>query len=519
MEGKESAAPPSLPVGDGDATQGPPADVRTFLIADLRGYTRFTQEQGDEAASHLATRFAEIVRATVPRSGGELLELRGDEALCVFRSAREALGSALKLQRQLRETVEGKPAIPLGVGIGIDAGEAVPTNGGYRGRALNVASRLCALARPGEILASETVATLAGRPEGASYARRRPARLKGLEEPVRHVEVVPDLSLPPLPTASVTPRRRRLLVGVLALAAAAAAAAAILLSRTDGGPTSAPANSLAIISPGTNELVGTVAVGERPGSAAVAGGRVWVINEGEQTVSLVDADTRSLKRTVGFGVTPAGLALGLGRAWVADATTGSVVEVSPDSAAVVRRIDVSDSPARGLGGIAFGLDSLWLLNDKSSLSRIDPDTGRVLAKIQLPGLTFDHLAVAADSIWVAGCCVGMVRVDAGTGAVATAKASPDGPIAIGFGSLWVADPFSDEVWQIDPRSGEPIRTLHCQGRAFDVAVGEGSVWVACGGGTVLRVNPSSGEVVRTIEVGGTPAGIAVGEGAVWVAVS
>ena len=193
--------------------------LRTFLIADLRGYTRFSDEQGDEAASQLARTFAAIVREAVPPQGGEVLELRGDEALCVFGSARAALWTAVDLQWRFRERVDGEPALPLGVGIGLDAGEAVPTEGGYRGRALNVASRLCSLARPGEILASETVTNLAGRQEKARYAPRRPTRVKGLEEPVRHVELVPEVELPPLPLPAPTRRafRRR---GALAVVGA-----------------------------------------------------------------------------------------------------------------------------------------------------------------------------------------------------------------------------------------------------------------------------------------------------------
>ena len=71
------------------------ADIRTFLFADMRGYTRFTQEYGDDAASALAGRFADLVLEAVPEFEGELLELRGDEALCVFRSARQALRASV----------------------------------------------------------------------------------------------------------------------------------------------------------------------------------------------------------------------------------------------------------------------------------------------------------------------------------------------------------------------------------------------------------------------------------------
>ena len=57
--------------------------VRTFLIADIRGYSRYTEECGDEAAAALAKRFAEIVDEDVEAHDGELVEMRGDEALVV----------------------------------------------------------------------------------------------------------------------------------------------------------------------------------------------------------------------------------------------------------------------------------------------------------------------------------------------------------------------------------------------------------------------------------------------------
>jgi adenylate cyclase len=183
------------------------APVRTFLIAVMRGYTRFTQEQGDEAAGRLAAEFARLSRSAVEAHDGEVIELRGDEALCVFGSARQALRAAVELQARFRRREDGRPAFPLPLGIGLDAGEAVPTEGGYRGGALNTASRLCSLAGPGEILATETVVSLAGRLEGIRFAERRPVRLKGLEKPVRVIEVRSERELPPPPQA---PKQRPL---------------------------------------------------------------------------------------------------------------------------------------------------------------------------------------------------------------------------------------------------------------------------------------------------------------------
>jgi class 3 adenylate cyclase len=120
---------PAAPEGPNDDDGPQAAEIRTFLIADVRGYTLFTQERGDEAAAKLAARFADIAREFVENRGGTLLELRGDEALCVFSSARAAIRAAVDLQQRFVQEIIAQPELPLTVGIGLDAGEAViPSN-------------------------------------------------------------------------------------------------------------------------------------------------------------------------------------------------------------------------------------------------------------------------------------------------------------------------------------------------------------------------------------------------------
>jgi WD40 repeat protein/class 3 adenylate cyclase len=169
------------------------AGVKTFLIADVRGYTTFTQTRGDEAAARLAGRFAELARSEIEAAGGSLIELRGDEALAAFDSTRQALRAAIKLQKQFAEETIADPSLPLGVGIGLDVGEAVPIDGGYRGGALNLAARLCSLADAGEILASREVTHLARRVDGVKYVERGAIRLKGLDDPVNVIALRSEL--------------------------------------------------------------------------------------------------------------------------------------------------------------------------------------------------------------------------------------------------------------------------------------------------------------------------------------
>lgn len=166
----------------------------TFLIADVRGYTQFTAEHGDEAAARLAGTFATIAKSTAAKRDGEVIELRGDEALAVFDSARQALRAALELQQRFTLEAAGDPLLPLHVRIGLDAGEAIPVEGGYRGGALNLAARLSSLAEAGEVLASGAVTHLAGKIDGVTYAERGHAQLKGFADSVMVMEVVKDQS-------------------------------------------------------------------------------------------------------------------------------------------------------------------------------------------------------------------------------------------------------------------------------------------------------------------------------------
>lgn len=167
----------------------PTGSPKTFLIADVRGFTSFTSRHGDEAAAELAATFARMTEAVALAGGGRGLQYRGDEALVVFDSPRAAIATARALQEVYAEHSDG---VVLPVGIGIDVGEAVEADDGYRGAALNLAARLCGVAAPGEVLATREVVHLAGPVEGITYENRGESRFKNVPEPVAVYRLVPD---------------------------------------------------------------------------------------------------------------------------------------------------------------------------------------------------------------------------------------------------------------------------------------------------------------------------------------
>jgi WD40 repeat protein/serine/threonine protein kinase/class 3 adenylate cyclase len=182
------------------AERRPSPGIGTFLIADLRGYTRYSDEHGDEASARITERFASLAGDVITARSGTLVEIRGDEVLAVFESPREGIRAAIDLHAALEAAHD--PELPLRAGVGIDVGEAVPLDGGFRGRAINMAARLCAKARPGETLVTPELAHLAGSIEGLLFEDGGPVRLKGLTRPVHLLQVVssvgpPDLGISP----------------------------------------------------------------------------------------------------------------------------------------------------------------------------------------------------------------------------------------------------------------------------------------------------------------------------------
>src|SRR5437660_165404 len=121
METSNSAEPPGPTVTASSST----SQLRTFLFADVRGYTRFTQDHGDEAAAELVQKFEGIARESARNYDGQVIETRGDEILAVFTSARQALRAAVDMQARSQRETEVNPLLPLTGVVGIEAGEAV----------------------------------------------------------------------------------------------------------------------------------------------------------------------------------------------------------------------------------------------------------------------------------------------------------------------------------------------------------------------------------------------------------
>jgi peptide/nickel transport system substrate-binding protein len=494
------------------------AGIRTFLFADMRGYTRFTQQHGDAAASALAGRFADLAGEVVPHFEGELLELRGDEALCVFRSARQALQAAVELQRRLRTVADDQPALPLGVGMGLDAGEAVPTHGGYRGASLNLAARLCGLAKPGEILASETVIGLASRVDGMRYLEGRSARFKGIARPVRYVVVEPEQPLPAVPRGSSDKARdsRRLIWAVVAAIALVVFAAVGVAAIAGLGSSAAPklsADQVGAVKPGATGLSVRATVGSRPQSIAVGGGGVWVANAGDGTVSRISPVSGAVVDTIQVGGEPTAVAASSDGVFVVDAASSRLLVISPSQTDPVSTVARTGN---GADAIAVSSGTVWVANGfDGTVSKVSARTGRTET---IPvGVSPTGIAVGAGGVWVASQTSGVVIHLDSAGHFVSRIAVGTSPVSITANAegVWIADDQDGTLWKIGPQSDTALPIAHIGRPLTAVSTFNGAVWVADQSGVLTPINVSNGHVEQSVSVGGSPAALAGGQ-RLWV---
>jgi len=156
----------------------------TFVIADLAGYTALTEAHGGAEAARTIARYTELAsKALSP--GVRLAERVGDQVLFVADDPSNAVTTALRL----KDAVDREPLF-LGVRIGIAVGAAVEQDGRYFGPALNIAARVAAHARGGQVLCIGHVAAAVRGVSEMRCVALGTVRFKNVSEPVEIFEIV-----------------------------------------------------------------------------------------------------------------------------------------------------------------------------------------------------------------------------------------------------------------------------------------------------------------------------------------
>ena len=160
---------------------GRPERVPAMCFLDLVGYTRPTEERGDQAAAELAEALAILVNRSARAHGGVPVKWLGDGVMVHFRDPAGAVLAALGMVEQLPQA--GLPPAHVGVA----AGPVVVQGGDYFGRTVNLAARIAAHASASRVLVSERVAERAP-PQGVTFVELGQVPLQGIARPVRLLE-------------------------------------------------------------------------------------------------------------------------------------------------------------------------------------------------------------------------------------------------------------------------------------------------------------------------------------------
>ena len=161
-----------------------PERVPAMCFLDLAGYTRLTEERGDQVAADLAATLAPLVERSSRAHGGTPVKWLGDGVMLHFRDPAGAVATALELVGQV--PAAGLPPAHVGVA----AGPVVVQGGDYFGRTVNLAARLAARAQAGQVLATTPVAE-ATAADGVAWTELGHLELKGFAAPVRVLEARP----------------------------------------------------------------------------------------------------------------------------------------------------------------------------------------------------------------------------------------------------------------------------------------------------------------------------------------
>jgi adenylate cyclase len=145
-----------------------------IAFADLAGYTRFTEEAGEEEAFSTVERFIDAVTDTLP-DDARVVKTIGDEVMLVGQDVQALTDWAVGFQRLYRERPTPR--------IGVHVGSVLYRDGDYFGREVNLTARVVARARGGEVIVTDAVMNQIKTSEYLKFEAIGEVKLKGFNEP------------------------------------------------------------------------------------------------------------------------------------------------------------------------------------------------------------------------------------------------------------------------------------------------------------------------------------------------
>ncbi|HEX5090367.1 MAG TPA: PQQ-binding-like beta-propeller repeat protein [Nocardioides sp.] len=263
-------------------------------------------------------------------------------------------------------------------------------------------------------------------------------------------------------------------------------------------------------------LVQRYDVAQGPDWMAVDDRGLWVMRDLGSTL-LIDPASGSIVSEVDTGKYELPLCQGIGAGYgVVYLCRGTdLLRIDEATLKVVDRVKLHKEYAQGHIPAAFG--RFWVLEgDGSTLTGLDPATGRVVSRFALPARGWD-LAAGPDALWVACKIDGQVlKIDPDTGEVLITAEMPNPEYVTVADQVWVAG--SSQTYQVDKDSGAVLATFDVGAEPVgDLVSDDRYVWVRNADDFLVQIAQSTGGVVRYVSdltVGGS---LGVAGGDLWLA--
>ncbi len=130
-----------------------------ILFSDVSGSTRLYERLGDNVARPLIAACIDQMTTAVVGHGGTVIKTIGDEVMCTLPTADDAAAASIQIQEEIAEGIEIEGTLhPIMIRIGFHFGPVIHEKGDIFGDAVNVAARMAALAKGGQLITTkETV--------------------------------------------------------------------------------------------------------------------------------------------------------------------------------------------------------------------------------------------------------------------------------------------------------------------------------------------------------------------------
>ncbi len=261
-----------------------------------------------------------------------------------------------------------------------------------------------------------------------------------------------------------------------------------------------------------------IPLSDKPGAIFI-NDALWIVEPGKDSLVKIDAKTNKPgDPLVGFHKPCSGVANGFSSLLIPNCGDGSLVRYDLKSKKISATLPVGVASVRT--GVTASADSIWLITDeKTTLSRIDPDTNKVVSELRIPS-GCDSVLFAETALWVTCPAEGKVlRIDPETNLVVNridVSAKPHAMVA-GENFIWVLCLGEGKVARIDPKTNKVTKTIDLEVPNADgnLAFGEGFLWVTLTGFPLTRIDTTTEKVAQqfTGEGGGA---VYVGLGSVWL---